>query len=82
MSAGAVLVAIAVAIVVGAYVARPFRGPFGRGDRAIERWVARARVRLRSERSDAPAFCPECGRPVRPDDRFCSACGAQLGGRP
>lgn len=23
-------------------------------------------------------FCPQCGKPVAPTDRFCGACGASL----
>jgi len=25
------------------------------------------------------AYCPQCGQPVSPDDRFCRNCGARLG---
>ena len=27
---------------------------------------------------DAGAYCPECGKPVGEDDRFCRNCGASL----
>jgi hypothetical protein len=67
----------------------------GGWDRAIEAWVARARdeeaavwgAEARTEHSgdvarDAAAvnFCPQCGRQVAPDDRFCSGCGTRLRG--
>lgn len=25
-------------------------------------------------------FCPQCGQPNNPDDKFCSNCGAKLDG--
>jgi hypothetical protein len=64
-------------------------------DRTIEAWVARARdeegvgrrTEARGERSgpvggesEAINFCPQCGRQVAPDDRFCSGCGTQVRG--
>jgi hypothetical protein len=27
-------------------------------------------------------ICAHCGRPVSPDDRFCSGCGVEFGGPP
>lgn len=63
-------------------------------DRAIEAWVAQARDEQAlseeagagggvqgSERPEKSVinFCPQCGRRVAADDRFCSACGARLG---
>ncbi len=85
MSTGSVLVALALAVVVGAYLLRPFRRQAG-PDRAIEAWVARVRAGYPVE---APAavpeeaevnFCPRCGRRVGPEDRFCARCGAPLRG--
>jgi len=67
----------------------------GNWDRAIEAWVARARdeeaVGRHAEApkehrggidSEAAAvnFCPQCGRQVQLDDRFCSGCGTRLRG--
>ncbi|MBV6649692.1 MAG: zinc ribbon domain-containing protein [Hoeflea sp.] len=26
----------------------------------------------------APTFCTQCGKPVAPDQKFCSVCGAKL----
>jgi len=64
-------------------------------DRAIEGWVERVRreeaggKRAESRREyegDVAGecavinFCPQCGRQVAPDDRFCSGCGMRLGG--
>ena len=42
---------------------------------AVEDLIA-ARRRLRQEKS--AGFCPQCGRPVKTSDRFCSHCGARL----
>jgi hypothetical protein len=67
----------------------------GHIDRVIEAWVARVRgeektngrAGTRGEHLgsvDAEAapinFCPQCGRRVMADDRFCSGCGTRLGG--
>lgn len=67
----------------------------GDWDRAIEAWVARARdeeatgglAEGRREYSGdedreaaAVNFCPQCGRHVASDDRFCSGCGTRLRG--
>jgi hypothetical protein len=93
MGVGSILVGIAVAIAVGAYVALPFRKA-GRGpDKVIEAWVAQVRAsgvaprraegRTRRRRgaepsSDAVNFCPQCGRRAGPDDLFCAGCGRPL----
>lgn len=73
---------------------RAAAGPAGL-DRAIEAWVARVRdeedsgERSVTSREDGKAvagrtsninFCPQCGRDVGPDDRFCSGCGTRLRG--
>ena len=97
MSIGSILVGVSVALLVAAYLARPFR-PTRAGDdvdRMIETWVTRARSEvptepeLEPERMPSPApqataepvnFCPQCGRRVGPDDRFCAGCGRQLPG--
>ncbi len=76
---GSILVGIAVALVVGAYIARPFRvaGEGVEVERTIEGWVAR--VRAEGRRSpEAVNYCPQCGRRVGPDDRFCPGCGTRL----
>jgi hypothetical protein len=64
-------------------------------DRAIEAWVAQARnEEAVDERAGAHEghekgvdgeppvvnFCPQCGRQVAPDDRFCAGCGTRLPG--
>lgn len=90
MSIGSVLIGLALALVVGAWLARPFRRAAD-PDRAIEHWVAQARaahgepfvVRHEVERSAVDVdedihFCPRCGRRVGPEDRFCARCGASI----
>lgn len=82
MSIGSILVAVALAVVVGAWLLRPFRRQVD-PDRAIEAWVARERA---GRPPTAPVeeaevnFCPRCGRQVGPEDRFCARCGAPLRG--
>jgi hypothetical protein len=93
MGVGSILVGIAVAIAVGAYVALPFRKAGGGPDRVIEAWVAqvrasgvaprraegRTRRRHRVEpSSEGVNFCPQCGRRAGPDDLFCAGCGRPL----
>ena len=82
MSIGTVLVGIAVALVVGAYLARPFRRGGADLDRAIETWVAQVRAEGQPKKGEFGAkplsYCPQCGRRLRLDDRFCSGCGTQL----
>jgi uncharacterized paraquat-inducible protein A len=81
MSIGSILVGIAFALVLGAYLARPFRtARAGAGlDRAIEAWVAQARAEgQRSGVEEPVSFCSQCGRRVGPDDRFCARCGTPL----
>ncbi|RLC77020.1 MAG: hypothetical protein DRJ03_11025 [Chloroflexi bacterium] len=91
MSIGAILVGVACALVVGAYLARPFRRTEIDPDRAIEAWVAQARAEKagkresretgaqRSRRAEETVnFCSKCGRSVGPDDHFCPGCGAKL----
>ena len=75
MSVGSVLVGVGIALVVAAYLARPFR--VGRGgvdlDRAIETWVGQVRAMGGRAR-----YCTRCGRRAGRDDRFCAGCGARL----
>ncbi len=85
MSIGSILIGLSLALVVGAWLARPFRRAPD-PDRAIEHWVAQVRadsfvVRHEAEQSavqDEVHFCPRCGRRVGPEDRFCARCGAPL----
>ena len=82
MSIGTVLVGIAVVLLVGTYLARPFRKGEAVLDRAIETWVAQVRAEGQP-REDEPgtrcsSHCSQCGRPVHPGDRFCSGCGTPL----
>lgn len=85
MSIGSVLVGIALALVVGAYLARPFRTRARDDlDRQIETWVARVRAEVEGgrgaeeQRGETANYCPQCGRRVGPDDRFCAGCGTWL----
>jgi len=91
MSIGAILVGTACVLVVGAYLARPFRRAEIDPDRAIEAWVAQARAESAGEQGSKEArerrskgaeeavnFCSKCGRRVGPDDHFCPGCGAKL----
>jgi uncharacterized paraquat-inducible protein A len=77
MSVGSILVGVALALIVGAYLARPFRRAEVDPDQTIEAWVAQ--VRAETEAEDLP-YCPQCGRRAGPDDRFCARCGARLRG--
>ena len=85
MSIGSVLVGIAVAMVVVAYLARPFRQARANADldRDIEAGVAQVRAEMEKAQGDTAAedgtaYCPRCGRRAGPDDRFCARCGTQL----
>lgn len=80
MGIGSILVAIALALVVGVYLARPFRRAGIDADRAIEAWVAQARAQGTGEEQAAASYCPQCGRRVAPDDQFCARCGTRLQG--
>ncbi len=90
MSVGAIFIGVGVAVLVGAYLALPFRATEAvreeaQLERAIEQWVAQARTRRRPSADAVPEpeteavnFCPACGRRVGPDDRFCARCGRPL----
>ncbi|MEA3340293.1 MAG: zinc-ribbon domain-containing protein [Chloroflexota bacterium] len=84
MGIGSVLVGVACILVVGAYLARPFRGTEMDPDRAIEAWVAQARrgggTGERGSRGaeERVNFCAQCGRRVGTDDHFCPGCGTRL----
>jgi tRNA(Ile2) C34 agmatinyltransferase TiaS len=85
MSIGSILVGIAVAMVVVAYLARPFRQARANADldREIEAGVARVRAEMEKAQGDTAAeertaCCPRCGRRAGPDDLFCARCGTQL----
>ncbi|MGQ9554613.1 MAG: zinc-ribbon domain-containing protein [Anaerolineae bacterium] len=78
MSAGSVLVGLALLLVTVAYLARPFRRTTAVDiEQMIDTWVEL----VRAEQVDESArFCRQCGRRVGADDRFCAACGAPLSG--
>ncbi len=90
MSIGSILVGIALALVTGTYVARPFRTATVDLDRAIETWVTEVRAEGRrsggaeeresEETEGAINYCPKCGRRVGYDDHFCAGCGVPLQG--
>lgn len=80
MGIGSILVAIALILVVAAYLARPFRKAEIDAGRAIEEWVARARAQSAEEKQAEANYCPQCGRRVAPDDQFCAKCGSRLQG--
>jgi hypothetical protein len=91
VSVGSVLVGIALLLVVGIYLARPFRAAQAGTDldQVIEAWVAQVRTQGRESReaegqgeeeAERIAYCPQCGRRVGPDDRFCAGCGTRLRG--
>jgi hypothetical protein len=86
MSVGSFLVGIAVTLVVGAYLARPFRlanaGEGAKLDRHIEAWVVQARSKGMASSPEVDSepvdFCLQCGRRVSRGDRFCPGCGTRL----
>jgi len=85
MGIGSVLVGIAVAMVLVAYLARPFRRARANVhlDREIEARVARVRAEREKAQGDTAAeertaYCPQCGHRAGPDDLFCARCGTQL----
>ena len=77
VSVGSVLVGVGIALVVAAYLARPFRVTRSGADldRVVEIWVGQVRAT-----GDRARHCPQCGRRAGRDDRFCAACGAGLDG--
>ena len=85
MSIGSILVGVSVALLVAAYLARPFRPTQSGGDfdRAIETWVARARSQvpvepeLEPEQPVGPQ--PEAPQEVAEPVNFCLQCGRRVG---
>lgn len=79
MSAGSVLVGIAVILVVAAYLARPFLVARARADvdRTIQAWVAQVRE-IQVTGGGKVDYCPRCGCRVGSGDRLCAGCGAPL----
>ncbi len=90
MSVGAWMVGGAVALVLIAYVSRPFWAEAREKalEPRVEAWVAELRAasvvsppetsKAAATESEVMRFCPYCGRPVRPDHRFCPGCGRAL----
>jgi hypothetical protein len=77
VSVGSVLVGVGIALVVAAYLVRPFRVKCSEADldRVIEIWVGQVRAM-----GDQARHCPQCGRRASRGDRFCAGCGARLDG--
>ena len=88
MEIGSLLVGVAVTLVVGACLARPFRRAWmGAGlDRVIDAWVAQVRAEWKQQATGSMRVrgrsvrCQVCGRPAAPHERTCAACGASLDG--
>lgn len=87
MSWGSLLVALAVTLVVVAYVSRPFKRRAVDWDRVVEAWVREAREQqeARAPAATSPdaapdGSCPACGQRVAPEHRFCPGCGQPLRG--
>jgi zinc-ribbon domain len=40
--------------------------------------VARRKGRVKATASSAVAACPQCGKPIEPNDKFCARCGAKV----
>lgn len=86
MSMGSLLVALSLALIVGAWLARPFRRAAD-PDRAIEYWVAQARavgIEPRGEPDWRPAGSePRSAAEWRPETteevNFCPRCGRRVG---
>ena len=77
MSAGSILVGVAIALVVGAALARPLRRQRMDPDRVIEEWATQVASQARVTDGTA-SYCPQCGRRAGPDDRFCAGCGTPV----
>lgn len=77
MGVGSVLVGVGLAIVVVAYLVRPFRTARVEPDwdALVETWLSQVRAI-----PDQARYCTRCGRRARPDDCFCGGCGAGLDG--
>lgn len=41
--------------------------------------IEAAIAKLRQNRATPARFCPQCGQPVDANDKFCAACGHQIG---
>jgi uncharacterized OB-fold protein len=76
MSWGSLLVALAVTLVVVAYVSRPFKRRRMDWERVVEAWVREAR----GQQAAPDGVCPACGQRVAPEHRFCPGCGQPLRG--
>ncbi len=43
--------------------------------------IEAAIAKLRQTRTPSAHFCPQCGQPIHAGDKFCAACGHQIGNR-
>ncbi len=84
MSPGSLLIGLALALVVGAWLARPFRRAAD-PDRAIEHWVAQARAAGIEPRSEAERRLAgseprsESEEHLADEVNFCPRCGRRVG---
>ena len=86
MEIGSLLVGMAVTLVVGACLARPFRRARTGAelDQVIDAWVAQVRADWKRSAAGNPrakgraVHCRVCGRLTGPHERVCAACGASL----
>lgn len=80
MSTGTLLIGLGVALVVAAYLSRPFRMA-ALLDREIEAWVRQARAEpdgFPPAKAGSGRVCPQCGQIAAPDHHFCRRCGTRL----
>ncbi len=94
MNIGALLIGLAGAILAVSYITQPFQRKTADADQVIDRWVADARrtpavapptvepepaAQEKQAAEEEPVnFCPQCGRRVASDHRFCPGCGTKL----
>ena len=76
MDIGSIVVGVAVALVVGAYLARPFRTTEADLDQSIDAWGTQVRAegaaaRLTDRRPEPMNFCPQCGKTHK---NMCHSC--------
>ncbi len=86
MSIGSILIGLSLALIVGAWLARPFRRA-ANPDRAVEYWIAQAHAAVRSEPQSEAEWRPARSEPrsetewrsAGEDIQFCPRCGRRVG---
>ncbi len=85
ISLPSIMIGIAATWLVIAYVVQPFRKKKAISDHTIEAWVSEIQADSTATKSIVPPVpdksihhCPQCGRRVEADHRFCPGCGTQL----